>query len=77
MSSNPILDELHAIRAQLQAEAGDDLHRIVEEARQRTLASGRPIVGPLRGLVRPVNPPLNADLGTDPLPSSSLGANQK
>lgn len=46
MSSNPILDELHATRAKLLAEAGGDLHRYVEEARERALASGRPIAEP-------------------------------
>ncbi len=44
MSNNPILDELYAIREKLQAEAGDDLHRIVAEARQRALASGRVLI---------------------------------
>ena len=43
MSTNPILDELHATRAKLLAAAGGDLHRYVEEARERALASGRPI----------------------------------
>ena len=43
MSRNPILDELHAAREKLLADAGGDLHRYVEEARQRALASGRPI----------------------------------
>ena len=48
MSRNPILDELHAVREQLLAAAGDDLHRYVEEARARALASGRPIAEPRR-----------------------------
>jgi hypothetical protein len=46
MSNNPILDELHATRAKLLAEVGGDLHRYVEEARERALASGRPIAEP-------------------------------
>jgi len=46
MSANPILDELHATRAKLLAEAGGDLHRYVQEARERALASGRPIAEP-------------------------------
>ena len=46
MSTNPILDELHATREKLLAEAGGDLHRYVEEARQRAVASGRPIAEP-------------------------------
>ena len=46
MSRNPILDELHAARQKLLADAGNDLHRYVEEARQRALTSGRPIAEP-------------------------------
>lgn len=46
MNQNPILDELHAARQKLLADAGNDLHRYVEEARQRALASGHPIVEP-------------------------------
>ena len=38
MSQNPILDELHAARQELLANVGGDLHRYVEEARQRALA---------------------------------------
>ncbi len=44
MSNNPILDELHAVRRQLLAEAGGDLHRYVQESRERALASGRTII---------------------------------
>jgi cell division septum initiation protein DivIVA len=43
MSRNPILDELHAARQKLLGDAGGDVHRYVEEARQRALASGRVI----------------------------------
>lgn len=43
MSTNPILDDLHAARAKLLADAGGDLHRYITEARERALASGRPI----------------------------------
>ena len=46
--TNPILDELHATRAKLLKEAGGDLHRYVEEARQRALASARPIAEPTK-----------------------------
>ena len=46
MSINPILDELHATRAKLLAEAGGDLHRYVTEAKERALASGRTIAEP-------------------------------
>ena len=46
MSTNPILDELHVTRSKLLAEAGGDLHRYVEEAKERALRSGRPIAEP-------------------------------
>ncbi len=42
-STNPILDELHVTREKLLAEAGGDLHRYIDESRERALASGRPI----------------------------------
>lgn len=40
---DPILDEVHAARQKLLADAGGDLHRYIEEARERTKASGRVI----------------------------------
>ena len=46
MSLNPILEEIYAAREQLLAEAGGDLHRYVQEARARALASGRLIAAP-------------------------------
>ncbi len=46
MTSNPILDEIHATREKLLAEHGGDLHAYVEAARKRALASGRPIYQP-------------------------------
>jgi hypothetical protein len=46
MTSNPILDEIHAIREKLLAEHGGDLHAYVEAARKRALESGRPIYQP-------------------------------
>lgn len=50
--TNPILDELHAARAKLLADAGGDLHRYVQESRQRALASGRPIAEPTQRTIR-------------------------
>ena len=50
--TNPILDELHATRAKLLGEAGGDLHRYVEEARQRALASGRTSAEPTQRTMR-------------------------
>lgn len=52
MSTNSILDELHATREKLLAQAGNDLHRYVEEARKRALASGRPIAEVTKRTVR-------------------------
>jgi len=46
MTSNPILDEIHAIREKLLAEHGGDLHAYIEAARKRALESGRPIHQP-------------------------------
>ena len=46
MTSNPIVDEIHATREKLLAEHGGDLHAYVEAARKRALASGRPIYQP-------------------------------
>ncbi len=46
MTTNPILDEIHATREMLLAEHNGDLHAYVEAARKRALESGRPIVQP-------------------------------
>jgi hypothetical protein len=46
MTSNPILDEIHATRQKLLAEHNGDLHAYLEAARKRALESGRPIVQP-------------------------------
>lgn len=43
MPRNVILDEIHATRARLLAACKGDVHAYVEEARRRTLASGRRI----------------------------------
>jgi hypothetical protein len=43
MPRNPILEEIYATREKLLAACKGDLHAYVEEARRRTLASGRPI----------------------------------
>lgn len=46
MTSNPILDEIHATREKLLAEHNGNLHEYVEAARKRALASGRLIAQP-------------------------------
>lgn len=46
MPRNPILEEIYAARDKLLADCRGDVHAYVEEARQRDLASGRPIATP-------------------------------
>ena len=46
MTSNPFLDEIHAIREKLLADHDGDVHAYVEAARKRALESGRRIVQP-------------------------------
>ncbi len=41
---DPIVEEVHAVRESLAREAGYDLDRIIEAARARQVASGRPVV---------------------------------
>jgi len=46
MTTNPILDEIHAIREKLLADHKGDVHAYIEAARKRALESGRRIVQP-------------------------------
>jgi hypothetical protein len=46
MNRNPILEELYAAREKLLADAGGDVHKYVQQARERALASGRPLANP-------------------------------
>jgi len=46
MARNPILEEIYAARDQLLADHKGDVHAYVQDARQRALASGRPIATP-------------------------------
>jgi hypothetical protein len=43
MTTNPILEELYAARAQIMAEYGNDLGAYLRDAAERTKASGHPI----------------------------------
>ena len=52
MPRNSILDELHEARRKLLDDVDGDLHRYVEEARQRLLASGRTIAEPKQRTIR-------------------------
>lgn len=42
--ADPILEEIHAVREKLAKEAGYDIEKIVEAARQRQAESGRKAV---------------------------------
>jgi len=46
MTTNPILDEIHAIREKLLADHKGDVHAYIQAARKRALESGRRIVQP-------------------------------
>ena len=46
MARNPILEEIYAARDRLLADYKGDVHAYVQDARQRALASGRPIATP-------------------------------
>jgi hypothetical protein len=43
MSTNPILDELHATRRAILAQYGGDVAAYLRDAQARLLASGRPL----------------------------------
>lgn len=60
MSTNPILDEIHATRERLLADDNGDLHAYVEAARKRALESGRTLIPPKRFL------PENAEVAGPP-----------
>jgi hypothetical protein len=44
MEPDPIVEEVHRIRAELLARFNGDLHALVEDARRRQAESGRPTV---------------------------------
>jgi hypothetical protein len=44
MASDPINDEIHAVREALSLASGDDIRRIAEAARARQTASGKKTV---------------------------------
>ena len=53
MYSDPIIEELHRIRAELAAKFNYDLRAIVEDARRRQAESGRPTIRIKRETVPP------------------------
>ncbi len=44
METDPILEEIHALREALSKASGDDIREIAEAARARQARSGRPAV---------------------------------
>ena len=46
MARNPLLEEIYATRVSLLAEYKGDVHAYIQDARERALASGRPIAVP-------------------------------
>ena len=61
MTSNPILDEIHATRQKLLEEHNGDLHAYVEAARKRALASGRTIIQPKQRTFKELNSAANEE----------------
>lgn len=43
LEPNPIREELHRVREEFAGKAGGDLHKMIAEARERALHSGRAI----------------------------------
>jgi hypothetical protein len=41
---DPVVAEIHAIRAQMLAECGGDHHKLMEQVRERERASGRKVI---------------------------------
>ena len=41
---DPVVAEIHAIRAQMLAECGGDHHKLMEQVRERQRASGRKVI---------------------------------
>jgi len=44
MASDPIVDEIHAVRTALSRASGDDIRKIAEAAKARQTASGKKAV---------------------------------
>jgi hypothetical protein len=43
---DPVVAEIHAIRAQMLAECGGDHHKLMEQVRERERTSGRKVIPP-------------------------------
>ena len=45
-TTDPVLDEIHRTRREISDRFGGDLHAILDDARERQAASGRPVWSP-------------------------------
>jgi hypothetical protein len=54
---DPVVAEIHAIRAQMLAECGEDYQKFMEQLRERQRASGRKVIPP---------PPVTPAKATEP-----------
>lgn len=45
-ATDPVLDEIHQTRREISERFGGDLHAILDDARKRQAASGRPVWSP-------------------------------
>jgi hypothetical protein len=76
MNRNPILEELYAAREKLLADAGGDMHKYVQQARERALASGRPLAIPKETTTQDAAAANSTVLATEiqpPVPPAQLG----
>ncbi len=54
-TADPVIDEIHRTRREISERFGGDLHAILEDARKRQTASGRPVWTP-GGANHPMQP---------------------
>jgi hypothetical protein len=62
---DPVVAEIHAIRAQMLAECGGDYHKLMEQVDEREKVSGRKVIfppPPPRGTTGPTADPAGAPL---------------
>jgi hypothetical protein len=45
-TTDPVLDEIHRTRREISERFGGDLHAMLDDARERQAASGRPVWSP-------------------------------
>jgi len=69
MTTNPILQELYAARAQIMADYGNDLGAYLRDAAERTRASGHPIAQIKQRTIRCTGAAKSSDLTVENLSS--------